>query len=84
VKEGHAAFGENERRSSIGSNCGGAHDHPQQRRNVIRLYIEKEDAVGEKGDEDAVESEPYAPQHVDEYEHGGAEAKRQEINRNAI
>jgi hypothetical protein len=47
-------------------------------------YIEKEDAVGEKGDEDAVESEPYAPQHVDEYEHGGAEAKRQEINRNAI
>lgn len=50
--------------AGIGADGGGAHHHPQQRADIVRLERKEEDAVAEQGDEDAVEHQAQAPQHV--------------------
>ena len=64
----HVAVGEDEHRTGIGGDRGCAHHHPQQGRYVLRLDVKEKDAVCEQCYEDAVESEPDAPEHVDQDE----------------
>lgn len=73
VQGWYAAVGQHESRSGIGADCSGAHDHPQQRRHIVRIYFKKEDTIGQQHYENRVEPNSYTPQHVDEHTNGRTE-----------
>ena len=53
--------------------CGGAHDHPQQGRQIVRANSKEEDTIDQQSGKTRVESDTDAPQHVDEHENSSTE-----------